>query len=400
MTKHTSCARIIVMVEIFSDDDELENGDFTYDLTPYHFNMDVEGLLRRFQDKDILIPSFQRNYVWTKDGASMFIDSVLRGLPTPSLFFYEETSKKYLVIDGQQRLLTLYFYINGFFPDKKQYQNINVSGNGVDFSSVKNPVDKHIGIPFTLSGTKIFPSWKGKAFKQLTEEQQKRIKDTYVYIINLKQTAPADDNSSMYLVFERINTGSTPLNPQQIRLCVSHGSYAQLLCDYAKDRKWSEVFNLDDKASVISELILRFFSLYFTKGVYKGAMKTFLDKELKENREFQKYKRDSIVSLYEKSFFALISIFNYDSFVQKRSLMGYFLLATWISLANIIENTEDIQTWVNSYKERIRISFEALRNDNEDVKEFITNTRRAGNTENLQNMISILTKAFRDAVNG
>ena len=73
----------------FEDETITDDVDYTYDLTPYNFNMDVEGLLRRFADRDILIPSFQRNYVWTKEGASMFIDSVLRGLPTPSLFFYE-----------------------------------------------------------------------------------------------------------------------------------------------------------------------------------------------------------------------------------------------------------------------------------------------------------------------
>lgn len=384
--------------EIFNDDDGLEDGDFAYDLTPYHFNMDVEGLLRRFKDQDILIPSFQRNYVWTKDGASMFIDSVLRGLPTPSLFFYEESPRKYLVIDGQQRLLTLYFYINEFFPDKKQYQNITISQNSIDFSSVKNSIGKNIGIPFTLSGTKIFPSWKGKTFGQLTEEQQKRIKDTYIYIINLKQTVPADDNSSMYLVFERINTGSTPLNPQQIRLCVSHGSYAQLLCDYAKDKKWLEVFKLDDQASIVSELILRFITLYYAKGFYKGSMKSFLDRELKENREFQKYNRNSIESLYKNSFLVLTSIFNHSSFVQKRSLIGYFLLVTWISLANIIDDVSNIQTWISSNKKKISIAFEFLRNNNNDIKDFITNTRRASNTTVLQNMISIITKAFKDAI--
>ena len=65
---------------IFEDYEMEEETDFSYDLTPYNFNMDVEGLLRRFVDNDILIPSFQRNYVWDQAGASMFIDSVFSGM--------------------------------------------------------------------------------------------------------------------------------------------------------------------------------------------------------------------------------------------------------------------------------------------------------------------------------
>ena len=50
----------------FDDEKNTDEADYTYDLTPYNFNMDVDGMLRRFKDRDILIPSFQRNYVWGK----------------------------------------------------------------------------------------------------------------------------------------------------------------------------------------------------------------------------------------------------------------------------------------------------------------------------------------------
>lgn len=385
----------------YEDDNKSEDeNDFTYDLTPYHFNMDVSGLLRRFADNDILIPSFQRNYVWSKDGASMFIDSVLRGLPTPSLFFYEQAPRKYLVIDGQQRLLSLYYYIRNIFPDKKQHQNIQLSKESIDidFSKVENACALE-GIPFTLSGKNIYSAWKGKTFEQLSPEQQKRITDTYIYIINLKQTNPKNDNSSMYLVFERINTGSTPLNPQQIRLCVSHGEYAQFLCDKAQNELWSKNFKLDDKSSAISELILRFVSLFYSQGIYKGSMKKFLDKELKENDNFQLHNKEEITKLYENSFFILTKIFDNNSFSQKRSLIGYFLIITWISIANITKDTNDIESFFCMYSDKIKKTFLEIKKT-DAIQDFLNNTRRASNTETLTSLIKFMTEEFKNSIQG
>lgn len=384
---------------IYDDDNDLENADFTYDLTPYHFNMDVEGLLRRFGSQDILIPSFQRNYVWTKDGASMFIDSLLRGLPTPSLFFYEEKPRKYLVIDGQQRLLSLYYFIRGVFPDNKQHQNVKVDNTtfDIDFSTLN---DENIpGVPFTLSGTKVLSNWKGKTFSELTPEQKKRITDTYIYIINLKQTSPVDDNSSMYLVFERINTGSTPLNPQQIRLCVSHGQYANLICEKAKDKLWYQKFKINDTTGLVSELILRFISLYYVQGQYKGSMKSFLDKSLKENRNFEIHSEQEIKQLYSNSFYVLTNLFDINSFTQKKSLIGYYLLVTWISLANLLDNVTDIEQWFQINSLKIKNAFDKLKS-NDNIIEFITNTRRASNSASLVPIIQIITSSFNEAING
>jgi len=388
---------------VFNDSEDFDDEkDFSYDLTPYNFNMDVEGLLRRFGDNDILIPSFQRNYVWSIEGASMFIDSVLRGLPTPSFFFYEESNKKYLVIDGQQRLLTLYYFIRGIYPKTKQHQNIKVYPNvfDIDFSALpKNDSDRLEGIPFKLLGKNISSLWKGKTFRELSSEQQKRIRNTYIYIIDLKQTSPSNDNSSMYLVYERINTGSTRLNPQQIRICVSHGKYAQFLCDKAIDPRWEKVFGIDDTSSGISELILRFISLFYSEGIFKGSMKTYLDNELRDNNNFQLHTEDEVSNLFERSFKILTSVFNEKSFKPKNSFVGYFLLVTWVAIALLINDISDIDSWIVDKKEEFLVAFEKVCK-NEEVVNFYTNTRRASNSETLHSVITIILNQLKEVING
>ena len=386
------------MSKSFEFDEEIdnENADYTYDLTPYNFNMDVDGLLRRFADKDILIPSFQRNYVWTKEGASMFIDSVLRGLPTPSLFFYEEKNKKYLVIDGQQRLLTLYYFIRGIYPDKKQHQNIVVSPSTVDidFSRIDTEEGEISGVSFTLTGTKVCSEWKNKTFAQLTNEQQKRIRNTYIYIIDLKQTSPSENNSSMYLVYERINTGSTRLNPQQIRMCVSHGAYIQYICSMAQNEKWKSKFGIDDKSSGVSELILRFFSLYYTQGAFSGSMKSFLDKSLKENREFQIHSLNELSVLFDKSFHIMTELFDTKSFTPKKAFNGYMMLVVWISVANVVSMVENVSEWLENNRAELLQRYETVL-QNEEVFTFISDTRRSASSQNLQRMIQLITDLLR-----
>ena len=386
--------------EFVDKDDSLENADYTYDLTPYNFNMDVEGLLRRFAEKDILIPSFQRNYVWTKEGASMFIDSVLRGLPTPSFFFYEENNKKYLVIDGQQRLLTLYYFIRGVFPEKKQHQNVNVNPNvsDIDFSQIDADEGEIRGSSFSLTGTKVCSEWKGKTFAQLSKEQQKRIKNTYIYIIDLKQTSPSEDNSSMYLVYERINTGSTRLNAQQIRMCVSHGPYIQYICEKALDEKWKLNFGIDDKSSGVAEMILRFFSLYYTQGEFSGSMKSFLDKSLKENRDFQVHSHEELSDLYDKTYEVMFGLFNSSSFTPKKNFNGYLMLMTWVAIANVVREVQDITGWLESNGDALKQRFQqALLHPR--ILDYVSDTRRSSSSSTLKLIISTMTKLLMGEAN-
>src|SRR5689334_5241894 len=87
-----------------------------YDITSYGSDPDVEGLVRRLNRKEILIPQFQRGYVWRLPEASRFVESLLLGLPVPGVFFaIEPTTNKLLVIDGQQRLKSLQFFYEGVF---------------------------------------------------------------------------------------------------------------------------------------------------------------------------------------------------------------------------------------------------------------------------------------------
>ena len=98
---------------------EMQNEDtsiISYDISviPNDFNvMTINSLI---ESGIISMPAFQRNYVWDRKRASRFIESLILGLPVPQIFLYQMDRNKYSVIDGQQRLLTIYFFVKQRFP--------------------------------------------------------------------------------------------------------------------------------------------------------------------------------------------------------------------------------------------------------------------------------------------
>lgn len=96
------------------DEDDYSIVDYNITSSPNDFNIMT---LCNFIDVGIVkLPAFQRNYVWDIRSASKLIESIVIGLPIPQLFLYEKEKNKFLVIDGQQRLLSIYFFVKQKFP--------------------------------------------------------------------------------------------------------------------------------------------------------------------------------------------------------------------------------------------------------------------------------------------
>ena len=91
-----------------------------YDITSYPADYTLSVLWQMFKNGNITIPSFQRGYVWSQKQASALIESFLMGLPVPPVFFYIDSENKNLVIDGQQRLMSIFFYFEGYFGQENE----------------------------------------------------------------------------------------------------------------------------------------------------------------------------------------------------------------------------------------------------------------------------------------
>ena len=246
-----------------------------YSITSFGKDIDVDGYYKRLKNEAIYRPDYQRKYVWKTARASMLIESLFIGLPVPQIFFFEEPNGKWSIIDGLQRLTT----VRRFFDDE-----------------------------FSLKAPGLLEELRGKKYSQLTPSQKSTIGNASIRAVVLRQDKPEKDNSSVYELFHRINTQSSPLSPQEIRSCISRGSLNELLVELNKNTSWRSVFGSEHSRLKDRELILRFLALHTSKS-YKPPMTKFLDKFMDDNKnpdeDFLEYMRNIFSETIELIYAAL-----------------------------------------------------------------------------------------------
>lgn len=220
------------------EQDDFYSDDDLFKITSWGADLSFRELISRYDENDLVKPELQRNYVWDKTEASRFIDSILLGLPVPSIFLAKTKEEKLLIIDGFQRIMTVRDYVKGIF-------------------SKDNTV-------FKLSRTdKIHERWRGKAFVELNEGEQRKIRNTTIHAIIFMQQHPDNGDTSLFQVFERINSSGRTLLPQEIRNCVYQGPINTLLFELNMNPQWRSLWgnkSPDDRMRDL-EHILRFFAL-------------------------------------------------------------------------------------------------------------------------------------------
>lgn len=283
---------------------------FKYSITSYGADYPVDGLVKRIRDGSIYIPSFQRGYVWTPKTASRFVESLLLGLPVPGIFLSkEEKPQKLLVIDGQQRLRTLQYFYDGIFePTKKEFALKDVQ-----------------------------PRFNGATYKSLLDEDRRRLDDSILHATIVRQDEPSDDDSSVYHIFERLNTGGTLLKSQQIRASIYHGNFNDLLNELNKNNSWRSVYGKADNNMRDQELILRFFALYFNSNSYKKPMKEFLNSYMGKNRNLELQSESQLSQMFEDTIKVVASCLGNKAFRPKAQINAAVFDAVMVGIARRLE---------------------------------------------------------------
>ena len=315
------------------NNDSYVNDDL-YNISSWGADYSFRELVSLYDEDDLVKPELQRKYVWEKPEASRFIDSILLGLPIPSIFLAKTEDNKMLIIDGYQRLMTVNDYVKGIWSgDNSVFTLSNIPG-------------------------KINTRWKGKAYNQLSESEQRKIKTTTIHAIIFEQKQPKDGDSSLYQIFERINTSGKSLMPQEIRNCVYQGNLNTLLFQLNKDANWRLLFGNPKEDSRMRDLefILRFFALKSDeiKDSKKGSVS--LKKVLNEFMGAkQNNKPDVVINLgqdFTNSILAVKNQFGDNAFfnvqsndlttIRKRfypTVYDSIMIATSIALVNGVDTS-------------------------------------------------------------
>jgi len=267
-----------------------------YDITTSPRDLTPANIVDMIDSGIMEIPLFQRNFVWDIKKASKLVESLILGLPVPELFFYSEGDENttYKIIDGQQRLLTIYFFVKGRFP-KNPDSRLSVR-NSINSSSNFDPLlaDNNIFKDFVLQlnddADKNKSRYHGKKFMTLDKDSQIKFRlRRYLRTVVVRQNKPDDNSSSMFEIFNRLNTGGTPLNHQEIRASLYYCKFYEMLVDLNNDDSWRKLLGkpTQDLRSNDIELILRSIALLQDEKEYSPKMVSFLNNFSRKSKKFR-----------------------------------------------------------------------------------------------------------------
>lgn len=268
-----------------SNEEELDSSPSVMppaDIVAFNEQRSCADIFRMYQKGQIEIsPDFQRGEVWRNSAQTLFIDSLIKQLPIPSMCIsLDMSSQKRMVIDGLQRISS----IIKFLDQQKDWK-----------LSKSDDVDSRIS---------------GKKVSEIRIENAKLVEvleNVTIPITVLRCDYNKEEHMKyLFQIFFRLNSGGNKLYNQEIRNCIFQGSFNTLLKELARTPEWCRFANTDqgkvDKARFNNEeRILRFFAFYESRSNYKGKLASFLNSYMNENKNLDDDKIGHFRNLFVKT---------------------------------------------------------------------------------------------------
>lgn len=308
-------------------DDYAEDADDTqideYDITSTPNDFNLLTLNSFIEAGAVRIPGFQRNFVWDHARSSKLIESLILGLPVPQLFLYEQSRNRFLVIDGQQRLMTIYYFMKKRFPKKDKRVELRAifDKEGKIPDNILHDNDYFDDFRLRLPGNLPNNANKFNGLNYATLGEYKTQFDLRpLRNIVVKQNSPSDDDSSMYEVFNRLNTGGINLRPQEIRTSMYHSKFYEMLYRVNQDLRWRNVVQASEPDIHMKdiEILLRGFAMLIDGDNYAPSMLRFLNKFSRQCEAHTENKNDYLEFLFN-SFLSACRDLPLDAFINKKN---------------------------------------------------------------------------------
>lgn len=319
-------------------EDEGKTGLYPYDPTQADIDIresphSIFELMRKYDDGRLIIdPDFQRNLVWTLEQKSKFIESIILNFPLPPIFVNETKEGKYIIVDGLQRTTALHEFLNN---------------------------------KFRLSDLEALTSLNSKSFddlKKMSGAYQTKIEDKKLTLYVLRPSVPIE---VVYDLFNRINTGGTQLERQEVRNCIYLGKATQLLKELSEADYFRTAIDhgISSKRMKDREAILRYlaFKIFDYKTDYKGNLSAFVESAMRKINTMS----DKEILLLKDDFKRVMGI-TYDLFQDKnfriplvgKTTRGRINIAVLESVGYFFANITD--SFLDKNKENIINNYSAL----------------------------------------
>ena len=326
---------------------DLKQKDFDIRELPYT----VFELKRKCdQEKIILDPEFQRNpTIWTREQRSKFIESILLNFPLPYWYVKQTKKGQYIVVDGLQRTLA----IRDFIDNK-----------------------------FKLTGLKVLLDLNDCSFNDLKErsgDYETRIEDKKISLYVIQPSTPW---RIIYEIFERVNTGGTQLEKQEIRNCLFSGKSTKLLKELSQENYFQQAIDcgFSPKRMKDRELILRYFAFKVCNDYhqdYQGDMNSFLEDAMKKINEMPEGQIDKLRNDFERVMRLTHDFFKENNFRLPTDKNRKKVNMIMFESISYFFSTHDDQ-FLDQHKATIKQNFEKLREN----LEYVGSIKRIKNDKN------------------
>lgn len=286
----------------------------------------ISMIMDLIEDGDLEVaPNFQRNFVWDRTRQSKLIESILLGLPLPSIYLSQYSDGKLTIVDGLQRIRT----IQSFMNDELELCNMEY-----------------------------FEKCNGKKYSQLKEIlpllQFRRFRQTQIMCFVIDYRSP---EALKFDLFRRLNTGGKALNDQEIRNCLSRPQLQALLKEMVSVKEFSLATNdsVNDARMAAQEMALRF--IYFYEqyrednpiGEYNGEMRGSLDAYVEKLNRLSKNELSKYIDPFRNGMQMAFDLFGKHAFRkisrnknnQKNPINKPLMLAISVLLAKYYDVYKD-----------------------------------------------------------
>jgi hypothetical protein len=252
------------------------------------FDIFTQQLIGMIKTNQIWIsPTYQRKFRWRPEQSSQFIESLLLGIPVPSLFMATNGDNTWEVVDGVQRLTTLAWFAGD--------------------SELRRKLTSQINAPLILTGMNKLYLFNDLLLEDLPTGIKQHFWTRPIKVITLNDKS---DKIVRYDLFERLNTGGVALSPQEIRDCIFQGQFADKLEKWAKERNFAAVVKLtplQQRDATAEECVLRFFAFMHRYSHFDHAVTEFLNNYMEQaSKQFDYVDGDAI---FQKTFQELARVF-------------------------------------------------------------------------------------------
>ena len=323
-----------------------------------NLSMSIGEIISMYSDGDLDIhPEFQRFYRWDNSQKSKLIESILLNIPIPSVFVAQRPDGIWDVVDGLQRLSTIFEFLGMLRNDK---------GELIE--------------QLTLSETNLLPGldkkkWKSEDENSLTEIQQRYFKRSRLNFVIIQKES---DSSSKYELFQRLNTGGSSLTPQEVRNCLlimNNEEYFDKLKELSEIESFSNTVNISDKnidEQYDKELISRYLVLKDIEPAELSSVKdlsSFLDSRIILFFEDKSLDWENTKLVFERTFDLIHDSVGADAFkrynLNKEVFYGGFIVSAYEMIAiNVSKNIDKWESESENLRDKIIECWKKISDEN------------------------------------